>query len=332
MIVYIPGKVGYAAVLHLEILLSWRIKMLGIIILNYETWDASIACIKSIVTSKTGEDYRIYLVDNASRTKMPKEMEACIKAHKICCLRAEENRGYAAGNNIGIRQALEDGCGYFLITNNDIVYRKDTISQMLGFIRSHSGAGIVGPKVVGTDGRWQPSAVSVKTDMRHIFRLYTAAKVCFRKTWRKYFREQEDENTAARVYHVSGCCFLMDKKTAEYLYPLDENTFLYNEELIIGIRLEEAGITTYYVPDAVVRHEHGLSTGRVKPFMYQCISTSEIYYCKRYLSAPDWQVWLLMQYRKLLYRMRMRKDAALREYWESYKQGVDLSFKRWRGT
>lgn len=304
--------------------------MLGIVILNYETWDASLACMKSIQASGIEEVYRIYLVDNASKNEMPQRMAEYIKENQVCSLRAKENRGYAAGNNIGIKKALQDGCQYILITNNDIVYTKSSIQKMLQFENNNPQAGLVGPKVVGTDGKWQPSSVSVRTDMQYIFKLYTAAKLFFKKTGEKYFREQENEDAAAKVYHVSGCCFLLDRRTAEYLYPLDENTVLYNEELIIGIRLEQAGISTYYVPEALVQHHHGLTTDKVKPFMYQCISTSEIYYCKRYLRAPDWQVWLLMQYRKMLYRIRMQKDAALKEYWNIYQAAVKEAWGKWK--
>ena len=53
---------------------------------------------------------------------------------------------------------------------------------------------------------------------------------------REYQGMDQDAGGQYPVYHVSGCCFLMNRKAAETLYPLDENTFLYDEELIIGIR------------------------------------------------------------------------------------------------
>lgn len=52
----------------------------------------------------------------------------------------------------------------------------------------------------------------------------------------------------------------MNRKAAETLYPLDENTFLYDEELIIGIRMEQAGLQTWYCGTAVVEHHHGYTT------------------------------------------------------------------------
>lgn len=305
--------------------------MLGIVILNYETWNVSLTCMKSIVSSGVEEAYRIYLVDNASKNEMPGEVAEYIEKYRICVLRAEKNSGYAAGNNIGIKKALEDGCQYILITNNDIIFQNDSIDKMCVFLKNNPRAGIAGPKVVGIDGKWQASAVSVKTDLKHVFMLYTVAKIFFKKTGAGYFRKQENPDETAEVYHVSGCCFLMNRQTAEYLYPLDENTFLYNEELIIGVRLEQAGISTYYVPEAVVQHHHGFTTDRVKPFMYQCISTSEIYYCKRYLRASDRQVWLLMEYRKILYRIRMRKDSEMKRYWNHYKTAVQDAWKKWKG-
>ena len=106
------------------------------------------------------------------------------------------------------------------------------------------------------------------------------------------------------VYHVSGCCFLMNRKAAETLYPLDENTFLYDEELIIGIRMEQAGLQTWYCGTAVVEHHHGYTTQKNSAFMQKCIRESEQYYCREHLKTGVLQRCLLYCYRKTLQVLR----------------------------
>lgn len=96
----------------------------------------------------------------------------------------------------------------------------------------------------------------------------------------------------------------MNRKAAETLYPLDENTFLYDEELIIGIRMEQAGLQTWYCGTAVVEHHHGYTTQKNSAFMQKCIRESEQYYCREYLQANGITLIFLNLYRKSLLVIR----------------------------
>ena len=85
---------------------------------------------------------------------------------------------------------------------------------------------------------------------------------------------------------------------------MDENTFLYDEELIIGIRMEQAGLQTWYCGSAVVEHHHGYTTQKNSAFMQKCIRDSEQYYCREYLRASKLVLKVLNVYRKGLARIR----------------------------
>lgn len=278
--------------------------MIGIVILNYETWDVTLQCMESIVGAETEEIIRIYLVDNASTRKKPKEIDRFIEQHSVTYIEAAENHGYAAGNNLGICQALKDQCKYVLITNNDIRFRSAAIHRMKQFLESNNRIGIVGPQVVGLDGIHQPSVAMYRTGIREIFHFYTGLRCFHRKAMREYQGMDQDAGGQYPVYHVSGCCFLMNRKTAETLYPLDENTFLYDEELIIGIRMEQAGLQTWYCGTAVVEHHHGYTTQKNSSFMQKCIRESEQYYCREYLQANGLTLIFLNLYRKSLLVIR----------------------------
>lgn len=278
--------------------------MIGIVILNYETWDVTLQCMESIMEAENEEMIRIYLVDNASTRKKPKEIDRFIEQHSVTYIEAAENRGYAAGNNLGICQALKDQCTYVLITNNDIRFRSAAIHRMKQLLESSDRIGIVGPQVVGLDGIHQPSVAMYRTGIREIFHFYTGFRCFHRKAMREYQGMDQDAGGQYPVYHVSGCCFLMNRKAAETLYPLDENTFLYDEELIIGIRMEQAGLQTWYCGTAVVEHHHGYTTQKNSAFMQKCIRESEQYYCREYLKTGVLQRCLLYCYRKTLQVLR----------------------------
>ena len=279
--------------------------MIGIVILNYETWDVTLQCMESIMEAENEEMIRIYLVDNASTRKKPKEIDRFIEQHSVTYIEAAENRGYAAGNNLGICRALEDQCTYVLITNNDIRFRSAAIHRMKQLLESSDRIGIVGPQVVGLDGIHQPSVARYRTGIREIFHFYTGLRCFHRKAMRGYQGMDQDAGGQYPVYHVSGCCFLMNRKAAETFYPLDENTFLYDEELIIGIRMEQAGLQTWYCGTAVVEHHHGYTTQKNSAFMQKCIRESEQYYCREYLQANKIILYILFGYRKILQNIRI---------------------------
>lgn len=279
--------------------------MIGIVILNYETWDVTLQCMESIMEAENEEMIRIYLVDNASTRKKPKEIDRFIEQHSVTYIEAAGNRGYAAGNNLGICRALQDQCTYVLITNNDIRFRSASIYRMKQLLESSDRIGIVGPQVVGLDGFHQPSVAMYRTGIREIFHFYTGFRCFHRKAMREYQGMDQDAGGQYPVYHVSGCCFLMNRKAAETLYPLDENTFLYDEELIIGIRMEQAGLQTWYCGTAVVEHHHGYTTQKNSAFMQKCIRESEQYYCREYLQANKIILYILFGYRKILQNIRI---------------------------
>ncbi len=301
--------------------------MTGIIILNYQTWDMSLRCMKSAAKCLKGEPYTIYLVDNASTEPMPEVVKQYIRAHGVTFLQSTVNGGYARGNNIGIRQALEDGCEYLLITNNDILFGKDAVQNMAAYLKLHPDTGIVGPKVLTKTGKVHYSCCSKKTEMKDIFQIFTAAKLIFRRQWKQYYCLDQDPDKGRDVYYVSGCCFMMSAACAREITPLDEHTVLYDEELIIGIRMEESGLKTHYCPDARVQHRHGHTTEKAKPFMFQCICQSEMYYCSNYLHAKKWQLFLLYAYRCALYWIRSLRDAKMREYWSTFRRETRKSYQ-----
>lgn len=304
--------------------------MLGIVILNYQTWELSLRCIQSIADTKEDLDCRIYLVDNASKLPMPKSIHRYIKTHKneVCFIQSDKNKGYAAGNNLGIKRALEDGCQYLIITNSDIVFGEKSLQNMLKSFAIHAKTGIVGPKVVDANGNFQRSRCSMRTGMLEMFQVFTVAKFFFKKKFQAYYCLDQNPDEGTFTYYVSGCCFAMTEECARTITPLDEGTVLYYEEPIIGIRMEKAGFKTYYEPKSVVIHKHGATTDGVAPFMFQCICESELYYCKNYLGAKHWQLWAFYQYRKVLYWIRSRRDKRLKEYWKEFKKYTKKVYKQ----
>lgn len=108
--------------------------MIGIVILNFNGWDMTMNCIESIRKS-CKISYKIYIVDNASTIQMTKKFKLLIDNSYDCeLLINQKNRGYSAGNNVGIKRALEDNCEYILISNNDVIFKNESIENLCSYL------------------------------------------------------------------------------------------------------------------------------------------------------------------------------------------------------
>ena len=295
--------------------------MIGIIILNYINWKDTINCIISIFNSKTIEPYHIYVIDNASPNKIEKAISDKLADQRITLVQNEKNLGYAAGNNVGIKKALEDGCSAILITNNDVRFLKGSIEKLYYYLQKHNNVGIVGPKILDNNGNIQKSNICMYTGLKEKYLVRTRLNAIFRKLHAEYFGLNRDYNKEFIVYAVLGCCFMMSRECALEVTPLDENTFLYEEELILGIHMEEKGYKTVYFPESTIIHLHNQSTKHIRAFSFICNINSEIYYCKKYLNASTLQIIPLYFYRVLLYLIRCFK-------YKDFRKNISLLFKK----
>lgn len=289
--------------------------MVGIIILNYMAYQETMDCVESIY--RTYQDsFRIYIVDNASPNDSYGKLMVAYHGHKdIVLIPNTRNAGYSAGNNIGIRKALEDGCQYLLISNSDILYHEGAIGEMKRFLDTHPEAGMVGPKVMDDQGEVSPiSRIFLKTTIREkLFATSRLRTLNYRNIHRDYYGLDKSFDETHRVYHLVGCCFMMKRELALKVTPFDENTFLYEEELILGIQVEKARYAAYNHPAAVVTHLNERSSKHIRSYALIHLVNSEIYYCKRYLGASKLEILPIYAIRIGLYLERCLKDEDYRK-------------------
>ncbi|MCK4968462.1 MAG: glycosyltransferase family 2 protein, partial [Candidatus Aenigmarchaeota archaeon] len=124
--------------------------LLSIIILNYKSKGLLKQCLKGILLLHLSFQYEIIVVDNASNDHCNKMIKEEFSQVKI--ILASFNRGYAAGNNLGMKIAQGK---YVLILNPDIAVLKNSIEQLIKFMEQHSTAGMVGPKLINPNGSRQ---------------------------------------------------------------------------------------------------------------------------------------------------------------------------------
>ena len=260
--------------------------VLGIVILNYNTWDETIRCVESIKEYTTVPS-RIYLVDNQSPVRALDFQTEKLKELNVEIIYNSVNSGYAAGNNVGLKKAYEDGCDQFLISNSDVIITDSSIDRLSSFALRDHNIGVVGPLIYDLNGKRQTihmlSKLTAWGKINNMM-LSTPLRGLFSKFEKSFIMREKPENPL-KVFGVSGCCFLVSKECYEKVFPFDEHTFLYEEEYILGCRMEEAGIDAYILPTASVIHAEAISTGGMGAFSYNCLIESEQYYLKEYIHS-----------------------------------------------
>lgn len=228
-------------------------KEAAVIILNYNSSNETNNLIASI--QKNEQSYYLIVVDNNSEKKDRENLQGLSKVAELIFL--DDNLGYAAGNNIGIKRAMELGYDYFLIANSDIeIIHKNTIGSMVLWLeKMHAAA--VGPQMLDADGKLD-SGIVIDDKMGRTKRIPVASV------------------TACRS--LVGACLLLSREMIEKNGYLPEEYFLYREETDYLVRANEKGLKIYYVPEIEIIHRHGATTGRVWDYYF---NRNTIYFAKK---------------------------------------------------
>lgn len=291
--------------------------MIGIVILNYISWDDTYGCVQSIINGKNKEKYHIYIVDNNSPNLPNANIKEVLLMEAITFYQSKENRGYSAGNNIGIKMALEDDCKAIIVSNSDIRFHDNSIDGLWESLKNNPDVGIVGPDIL-LNGIRQGTCRYSKTALKEKYFATTILRKIYPRIHCNYFGLDKNFDKKDYVYNVSGCCFMISNKCAKKIMPLDENTFLFQEEIILGIHMEKNKCKTLYDPSISVTHKHSGSTKHVKAFAFICFVRSEIYYCKYYLHASSVKLFPLYCIRSLSYISRMIVEFDFRKNFKDY--------------
>lgn len=227
----------------------------AIIIVNYNNCFDTTQCLDSL--KEIDYNYHeIYIVDNNSTNDSVLKLDRYISNYpkKIHFIKSNKNLGFAGGNNLAIRKALESDFDYFLLLNNDTVVEKDFLSEMLSIADRDDNIGIIGPKI-----RYFHNPQLI---------WYAGGYIdWFRFSGVHYGLNEIDRGQYDQIREVSfitGCCMLIKREVIEKVGLLCEDYFLYNEDLDYCVRVMDSGYKLIYNPKSVIYHKVGQSSGGEK--------------------------------------------------------------------
>ena len=242
---------------------------ISIVIVSYNSRDHIARCLRSIQKSHTetgrrssnafglASPYEVIVVDNASQ-----DGTADLVARdfpQVRLLRSPENRGFAAGCNLGLIAA--DGSSEFcLLLNPDAVLAPDALRRALRYMRARPQAGILGGRLVNPDGKLQPSARHMP-DLVQKFGTLTglSERLRFDRAFATIDHHRQTAGTSGATGWVVGAFFLMRRSLLERTALLDENYFLYFEEIDLCGEARRAGFEVHYAHEIRITHVGGAS-------------------------------------------------------------------------
>lgn len=229
----------------------------AIIILNYNTWEMTIEMIKQLRNTVDVENDKatIVVVDNKSENESIKNLSDWIKENgqKEILLEATQNRGYAAGNNIGIRWAVQNGYTYSWVCNNDLILNDaDILKKMIEILSNNSRIAAVSPRVVD-----YKSQREVNRNLRRLsaWEMSLGALGCAKRRRKENSEKIKQEWCVS--YRPQGCCMLLRNEAMEDINYMDERTFLYCEEGILAERLLSQKWSCACALNTIIIHNHG---------------------------------------------------------------------------
>lgn len=232
----------------------------GIIILNYNTYNETVLCIESI-KKYTKLPYEIYVVDNASPDYSGKKILKKYNEEKnIHIILHAINQGYSAGNNIGIKRAILDGCNYIFIINSDVELLNNAIDLMVDTLNANSSYMMIGPSVMDNNSCESQLPRKKMTFTKFVFGRHPFCDIPGLKKIGLRFYKNIQEDIYAFYGSVSGCCFGIKAVDFQSIGLFDENVFLYSEEDILAYKMETVGKKAAVNTTAKVWHKANVST------------------------------------------------------------------------
>lgn len=278
-------------------------KKLSIVIVNYNVRDYVAQCLMSVKRAIEGIDAEVFVVDNHSKDS------SCAYVRKmfpwVKMIESNHNLGFARGNNVALHRAVGE---YVLLLNPDTIVGENVLRDAVSFMEEHPKAGGVGVRMYNDDG-------TVAPESRRALPSPMVAMRKFMGFGSRYYMSHLPWDSPQRIEIVSGAFCMMRHEALDKAGLLDEDFFMYGEDIDLSYRLLKAGYENWYLPLDII-HYKGESTNK-SSFRYVHVFYNAMYiFFKKHYSGLSWimavPIKLVICLQALLVMLRMVPEMIAR--------------------
>jgi GT2 family glycosyltransferase len=255
---------------------------LSVVIVSYNTRELLKKCIQSIYMTYPNNNLEILVVDNGSSDGSPTMVRD--EYGNVILIENKENLGFAKANNIAIN--ISKG-RYVLLLNPDTVVTEGCLDKCIQYLDEHKDIGVLGCKVVLPDGKLDLACRrSFPTPEVSFYRMTGLSKLFPKnKLLAQYNLTYLDENETYEVDSVVGAFMMGRREVIERVGMLDEDYFMYGEDIDWCYRIKQAGWKVIYFHEAEIAHYKGASGGKKNPrIIREFYRAMYLFYKKHYKS------------------------------------------------
>ena len=239
----------------------------------------------------------------------------------------QENRGFGAGNNAGMRAASGD---YFLLLNSDAWVVGDAVERLVEFAEAHPEAAVVGPRLLNEDGTLQRSARGFPSLWRLATEYFFLRKLApGSRTLNAFYGSRFAHDEVREAEFLMGACLLVRRQAADTVGLFDEDFFMFSEETDWCYRFRQAGWKVLFYPGAEFVHVGGATTARDWGPMYREQLRGHLRFLAKHKGPREAErarrlLLASMRLRSIVFRGERRRTAAEATRWLSRSRARDL--------
>lgn len=252
-----------------------RIKKLSVIIVNYNVKDYVAQCLMSVKRAIDGIDAEVFVVDNHSKDGSCAYIRKMFPWVKL--IESSHNLGFARGNNVAIRRAVGE---YVLLLNPDTIVGENVLCDAVKFMDSHPAAGGVGVRMHNDNG-------TVAPESRRALPSPMVAMRKFMGHGSHYYMSHLLWDSPQKIEIISGAFCMMRRASLNKAGLLDEDFFMYGEDIDMSYRLLKAGYENWYLPLDII-HYKGESTNKSSFRYVHVFYNAMLIFFKKHYGGLSW--------------------------------------------
>ncbi|PIP32177.1 glycosyl transferase [Candidatus Gottesmanbacteria bacterium CG11_big_fil_rev_8_21_14_0_20_37_11] len=289
----------------------------AVIIIHFKNISDTFDCLDSLSKCNYDKEQLMKIVvlnssvDSVIKEKLQKKYSGVI------VLNNNNNLGFSGGNNVGIQKALQNGCKYLILLNNDTIVDSHLLKDMILMAESANKIGLISPKIYFAHG-FEYHKNRYKDDERGKIIWYAGGQIDWNNIYVRHRGVDEFDfgqyDKAVQTDFATGCCMLISRDLIEHIGLLDEKYFLYYEDVDYSIRAIKAGFKIYYLPKAHIWHKNASSSGKPGSKLhiyYQ--ERNRLYFGFKYASIKTKKS-LIFDSLRILFKGNVYRDAIVDYY------------------